>query len=29
VYVAPRITFFSQHQAQVENIARGARIKGI
>jgi hypothetical protein len=29
VYVAPKMTFFSQHQGQVENIAHGARIKGI
>ena len=27
VYVAPKMTFFSQHQGQVENIARDARIK--
>ena len=29
VYVAPRMTFFGRHEARVENIARGARIKGI
>jgi hypothetical protein len=27
VYVAPKMTFFSQHQGQVESIARGAKIK--
>ncbi|HET7765187.1 MAG TPA: hypothetical protein VFK92_08850 [Burkholderiales bacterium] len=29
VYIAPRMTFFGRYQARVENIAQGARIKGI
>jgi len=29
VYVAPRITFFARHQGRVENMVRGAQIKGI
>jgi hypothetical protein len=28
VYVAPRMTFFAKHQESVENIVRGAKIKG-
>jgi hypothetical protein len=29
VYQAPRLTFFSRHQAEVEQIARSARVKAM